>query len=392
MRAGIALAAVVSLVAACGGNDPGAAKGSDDPFTIVYVVGKTGLLQNTAKAGIAGLEAGADVVNANGGINGRQVEIKIVDNQSDGAKVASLVQSEITKGDVDMLSIGVSSNEALPAAPLSTRNKVLMMTIGSNPGLNKPKEYPYVFSTVAKPAIVLQQAVSSIKAKGAKKVTAVLPGDAFGDGQSPFLAAALKEAGIDYQEVRFKPTDVDLTAPMLKAKNTGADLIYLDASGSAVPQALAARIKTGATSVPTIMGYSISASDVTILADAKALDNAELLAYDLQEYKPESEQTPARRTFIDAVKKVGAVDQTITVYGLTYDQVILTALAAKQAGSTDTEKLAEAFENLETPADPQWVTFKDCGFSAEDHFNAKMTVDDFAVIPVSETVDGQFKS
>ncbi|MEU2597278.1 ABC transporter substrate-binding protein [Streptomyces hirsutus] len=385
-------AGIVFAAAACGGpaGDSNAA-GAEKPFKIVYIVGKTGLLQNTAKAGIAGLEAGADVVNASGGINGRQVEVEVVDNQSDGAKVASLVQKAISGGDVDMLSVGVSSNEALPAAPLSTRNKALMMTVGSSPDLNDPKKYPYLFSTVGKPGVVLQKGLDSIVAKGAKKVTAVLPSDAFGDGQSVVLKPALAAKGIDYTEIRFKPTDVDLTAPVLKAKNSGADVIYFDASGSAVPQLLAARVKAAATDVPAIMGYSISASDVTALADQKALDNAELLVYNLQEYKPAAEQPKARSTFLDAVKKAGDIDQTITIYGISYDQVILAQAAAEQAKSTDPQKLAAALENLQTPSAPGWVAFREYGFSSKDHFNAKMSPDDFALIPVTSTVDGQFK-
>ncbi|MBD9730695.1 ABC transporter substrate-binding protein [Streptomyces sp. H28] len=389
--AGVA-AGLVLTVAACGGPaDESGTAGAEKPFKIVYIVGKTGLLQNTAKAGIAGLQAGADVVNANGGINGRQVEVEVVDNQSDGAKVASLVQKAISSGDADMLSVGVSSNEALPAAPLSTRNKTLMMTVGSSPDLNDPEKYPYLFSTVGKPSVVLQKGLDSIVAKGAKKVTAVLPSDAFGDGQSVFLKPALAAKGIEYTEIRFKPTDVDLTAPVLKAKNSGADVIYFDASGSAVPQLLAARVKASATNVPAIMGYSISASDVTSLADKKALDNAELLVYNLQEYKPAAEQSTARNTFMDAVKKVGPIDQTITIYGISYDQVILTQAAAEQAKSTDPQKIAAALEDLKAPESPGWVAFSEYGFNSKDHFNARMTPDDFALIPVTSTVDGQFK-
>ena len=96
------------------GQRPG---GSKAPLVIGASVSLTGDFSDSGKAVKAGYELWANTVNAKGGILGRQVEMKIVDDTSSPTQVVTNYQNLINKDKVDLVFGPFSSLLTVPGLP-----------------------------------------------------------------------------------------------------------------------------------------------------------------------------------------------------------------------------------------------------------------------------------
>ena len=125
-------AAVLFLASACAGttssstSSSGAgssapAPASTAPLVIGASVSLTGDFADSGKAVKAGYELWADEVNKKGGILGRQVEMKIVDDTSSPTQVVTNYQNLITQDKVDLVFGPFSSLLTIPASQVAKR-------------------------------------------------------------------------------------------------------------------------------------------------------------------------------------------------------------------------------------------------------------------------------
>src|SRR3954454_2142848 len=93
VRLAAALVALVAATAACSSRSDGGGSGSsNDPIVVGSTLSLTGVFAATGKIHqVAGQEY-VDRLNRNGGLLGRQVQWKVLDDQSDQAKVGQLYE------------------------------------------------------------------------------------------------------------------------------------------------------------------------------------------------------------------------------------------------------------------------------------------------------------
>jgi branched-chain amino acid transport system substrate-binding protein len=122
-RAGLAAGTALAL-AACsssGSGSPGASAGAKPPLVIGASVSLTGDFADSGKAVKAGYELWANTVNAKGGVLGRQVQMKIVDDTSSTNQVVTNYQNLINKDKVDLVFGPFSSLLTVPASQVAKR-------------------------------------------------------------------------------------------------------------------------------------------------------------------------------------------------------------------------------------------------------------------------------
>ena len=76
---------------------------SAQPLVIGISLSQTGDFSDPGKAAERGYQLWADTVNANGGILGRQVQLKIADDASDPNQAVTNYENFITKDHVDLV-------------------------------------------------------------------------------------------------------------------------------------------------------------------------------------------------------------------------------------------------------------------------------------------------
>ncbi len=122
-----ALAAAALFVAGCGGSDSGGGGGGDSnkPIRIGASLPLTGDFSEPGKAAQQGYQVWQKMVNAQGGLLGRKVQIIVRDDASDQNTVVADYNALISRQKVDMLLGTFSSLLNLPASTVAERNRKL---------------------------------------------------------------------------------------------------------------------------------------------------------------------------------------------------------------------------------------------------------------------------
>ena len=118
---------VAVLLAACsstsGGSSSSSVSGStsSQPIVIGISLSQTGDFSDPGKAAMRGYQLWAETVNANGGILGRQVQLKIADDASDPGQAVTNYETFITKDHVDLVFGPFSTLLSVPSAQIANR-------------------------------------------------------------------------------------------------------------------------------------------------------------------------------------------------------------------------------------------------------------------------------
>ena len=122
-----ALAAAALLAAGCGGSDNGGGNGSDSskPIRIGASLPLTGDFSEPGKASQQGYQVWQKMVNDQGGLLGRKVQVVVRDDASDQNTVVADYNALISRQKVDMLLGTFSSLLNLPASTVAERNRKL---------------------------------------------------------------------------------------------------------------------------------------------------------------------------------------------------------------------------------------------------------------------------
>ena len=141
-----AVAAVVMIAAGCGKSGGGQGGGeSSKPIVIGASLPLTGDFSQPGGAARRGYEVWKDMVNGKGGLLGRQVQLKILDDASDQNTVVSDYNRLITKDKVDLLLGTFSSLLNLPASAVAERNRMLYVEpAGGSPKMFE-RRFHYLF-------------------------------------------------------------------------------------------------------------------------------------------------------------------------------------------------------------------------------------------------------
>lgn len=225
-----ALTGVLALVlAACGGDNSNGGDGgaSQEPIKIGTSLPLTGEFSQPGQAAEQGYKVWQKMVNDNGGLLGRQVELDIKDDASNQNTIVSDYNALISQDKVDVLLGTFSSLLNLPASAVAERNQMLYVEPAGGSPQMFDRGFKYLFFT--------QQATADKQGKLFGEYIAALPEDqrpktaAYPTIDDPFAAPnvegirkILEAAGIEtvYQETYAIDTkNFDTIVNAMKAKN-----------------------------------------------------------------------------------------------------------------------------------------------------------------------------
>jgi branched-chain amino acid transport system substrate-binding protein len=199
----VALVGVAALsLAACGGNSNGGGSGSgSDTLTIGASLPLTGDFSEPGSAAKQGYQVWANLVNANGGLLGKQVELNIKDDASNQNTIVSDYNALISQDNVDLLLGTFSSLLNLPASSVAEKNRMLYVEpAGGSPDMFS-RGYKYLFfaqqATADKQGLTFADWIAHLPADQRPK-TAAYPtlDDPFAAPNVDGIRAVLEAAGI----------------------------------------------------------------------------------------------------------------------------------------------------------------------------------------------------
>lgn len=320
---------------------------SSSEILIGHVASMTG---DTATFGVSadeGIRLALDEINAAGGVLGKKINIKTLDDRSLPDEAKTTTQRLIDDGAVALLG-EIASSRSIAMAPVAQERKVPMLSPGStNPKVTvdpngEPRDYIFraCFTDPFQGQSIARFALNDLKLK---KFAFLYPVNSdYGVGLHNYISEELKRQGaqivadLSYNE----KGDVDFRSQLTKIKSAGAEAVfctgYYQEAGLIAIQAR----ELGLT-IP-LLGCDGWDSDKTLQVGGKAVEGC----FFSNHYSPD-EDRPEVKKFVDGYKAKyknpdgsPKVPDAMAVLG--YDAMKLMADAIRRAGSTDGMKIRDA--------------------------------------------------
>lgn len=229
--AAVAVAALVSAVVAAAASSQSAARQATKPIKIGVSLSLSGDFSDPGKAVKRGYDLWAAYVNTHGGILGRQVQVKIVDDASSPDQVVTNYQNLITRDHVDLTFGPFSSLLTGPAATIANRYHYAF----PEPAGGGPKVFalhlPNLFFVQPAPVVncgdpFVKLLLSLPKAQQPRTASYASLDDPFASPIADAMRAKLEAAGVKTVFNTIYPAETtDLTPIIEKAISKKPDLI-----------------------------------------------------------------------------------------------------------------------------------------------------------------------
>lgn len=205
------------------GSNGGNGGGNDDgPIKIGAVLDITGAGASLGVPERQTIEMLADQVNSDGGIDGRQIELIIEDNQSteDGAARAA---SKLLQTDRVHILLGASrTGPSLAMRPIAEQAQIPMISLAANVAIVEGSEW--VFKTAQNDRVVIERMIDDMTTRGYQQIAIARDASAFGEGVTETFTELGTEAGIEVMtEQKFAPDASDFTAQMVNIRNANPE-------------------------------------------------------------------------------------------------------------------------------------------------------------------------
>lgn len=217
---------------ACGTTDSGSSSGNDE-IRIVTALPLSGPLADPGQDVLAGAKIARDMVNADGGVDGREVSFDEVDVPDPEAAVSEVNRS-ISQNDAKVVFCCYSSSISLAASQVTERNGVVMV----EPSAISPEITARGFKNLLRPT-ASATTYAEVSVSGLESVLPALGGDpaavraaiiyehgSYGTAYAAAVNDGLKELGVPVVASQgYDPTSSDLTPLVLATKSARPDVI-----------------------------------------------------------------------------------------------------------------------------------------------------------------------
>jgi branched-chain amino acid transport system substrate-binding protein len=222
---------MIFALAACGGGGEGTENAGDDPITVGISLPLTGDFSEPGKGVQEGYEAWAKAVNDKGGLLGRRVELKILDDQSNADRVVADYEQLIGSDKVDLVVGPFSTRLVVPSARVAQEYGMLFVEPAGAAAQVFQQGFKNLF--YAAPAVAddhynhLAEYILALPADKRPKTAAYAAmDDPFAQGTAYGLKAKLEKAGVRtvVNEV-YPPNTTDFGSIAAKIKASGAEIL-----------------------------------------------------------------------------------------------------------------------------------------------------------------------
>lgn len=167
-----------------------------------------------------------DEINNQGGINGHQIDLVMLDNKSDETESALAIKNLIQQG---VLAVIGSSTSGTTLAMLEAAQKAevpLVSAAASIRIVDPVNERKWVFKTAQSDSLVAEKIAKYLKSKGLTKIAFASMNNAYGDsGLKEFETVAAKQGITVLVKEKFNPEDTDMTPQLTNIKKANPQAV-----------------------------------------------------------------------------------------------------------------------------------------------------------------------
>ncbi|MET1012956.1 MAG: ABC transporter substrate-binding protein [Paenisporosarcina sp.] len=336
---------LASILAGCSGGSGGSSSGSSDGDTI-KIGANLELSGGVASFGSSiakGIDLAVEEINADGGVDGKKIEIIKVDNKSEGPEATNGAIKLTSKDKVTAIIGAATSGNTVAQVQIANDTKTVLLTpSGTSPNVTVNEDgsvNDFAFRTSF--IDPFQGTVAANFAANELKIKNVA---IYADSSSDYakgLAKSFKETfeeagGKIVAEEAYVAKDTDFRSTLTRLKSANPDFIfipgYYEEVGLIVKQAREMGID-----VPLMGADGWDSPKLVELAGAEALNNTFITNHYSSE-DPDEKIQKFVKSFSD--KYDGASPDAFSALG--YDSVYLLADAIERAGDLDATKIKDA--------------------------------------------------
>ncbi len=196
-------------------------------------------------------------INAQGGINGRPLDIIIHDTASTEDKCVMAV-NRLIQSDQVLAIVGPSqSGETLAIIPIVEKAQVPLVSCAAAVKITEPVK-KWVFKTPQTDAMAVDRIFRVLKKRGIQKIAAVVVANAFGEAGLEQMKKQVGAAGLRIvAEEKFQPTDTDMTTQLTRIKGTPAQAVVCWGTNPG-PAKVAANMKDLGMTIPLFQSHGVA--------------------------------------------------------------------------------------------------------------------------------------
>ncbi|MEU6415300.1 ABC transporter substrate-binding protein [Microbispora sp. NPDC046933] len=332
-----AIAASLATLAACAApgesNESGA--NATGPIKIANINAQSGQLSPLGKWESKGVKLAVDEANKAGGVNGRQIQLDLFDDQGDPTIGTNLARKIASEGYIAMFGTAESA-VTLAMAPILKDAKIPNITSGQSPKLADLKS-PFLFLN-APTSVAYDETLAKylVESKGFKKYALISNNGSYGAGEHDAFLASLKTRGITpVADEVVTPDQKDFSAALTGIRQKDPEVLFIGAeeveSGLIAKQARELGLKA------VLAGGAPMGTEPYISTAGE--DNAEGSVVSSPYLS--NDATDASRAFAAAYK--AAYNEEAELHGAkAYDGARIVIEALKATGGEGGQKLADA--------------------------------------------------
>lgn len=341
-------------------------------LAILLTAGLTGMASaDTIKLGVAGPHSGdlasygiptikaaelvVKQVNANGGINGMQVELLIEDDVCK-PEIATNTATKLVSDGVHVVLGHICSGATKAALPIYKDARIVIMSpSATNPALTQSGDYPNFYRTIASDdAQAVKEVEFALNTLGLKKIAVIHDKGDYGKGLAEFAKAFIEKAPngevVLYEGVT--PGAVDYSAVVQKIKRSNADAVIF---GGYHPEAskIVTQMRKKRIDIPFISDDGVK-DDTFIKVAGKYAEGVYATG------PQDNSKNPLSKAAIDAHKAAYNEDPG-AFYENAYSAALALLNAIDQAGSTDYDAIRSALQKHKTDTPVGNISFDASG-------------------------------
>lgn len=299
---------------------------ADEPWHFATMMSLTGNAAGYSEELRLGFEMAREKINAEGGINGRPVELDLMDTQSNPAQVATLIRQACSDS---LVVLGPAlSNEARVAFPVANGMACpAIAAAAASEGLTAENR-PWTFAMLTPATILTSAAIQEMirVAAPTKAVIFIEKADPAANDYAVLSAKALNEAGVATEMITVSSDDVNFGPAVTRAASANADLLVISALDRAAAGLLKelhkSQIETDRLLTQAAYNATVGSLPPEVLANT----------YRFTQSDPGASTDPAAQAFVAAFKERAGRSPSI-VSTLTYDLLMLTKDTLEKSGA-----------------------------------------------------------
>lgn len=203
---------------------------SGDPIVVGAALDITGAGAQLAEQQVNALELLTARINDEGGVDGRPIELEIVDNQSEEARAAQNMTRLVNEG--AHVVIGASlTGPSMAMRQIAIDNEVPMISLAAGDAI--VQDAPTVFKTTKGSSTIVQKLVNYFETQGYETIGLLRDASGFGEGVDGLFRDAGAEAGMEVVfDDRFDSAETDFDPLLVRMRDAGADVNVVWGIGS----------------------------------------------------------------------------------------------------------------------------------------------------------------